>query len=313
MVAAGAAALALAASVAAGHGSTSHELAVKSCTSLQTSLGEKTFAMTFGTTRHTSAFSACVAQMERTESAVQQSAQSSCSGKKGKAFHQCVLQQTRLQLAARVTSLKNAAVTCKTQLRSMGVSSFVSTFGANHNLANAFGKCVSRAMHGTTTSQPAPAAPTTTTTTPAPTVSTFHVTLNALNGTRARGTAFLRLSGDQLKVDVTLFGLEPNQTHAVFIGGISSGSAACPSSTADTNKDGVVSLGEAQPLFGSSVLDLTPAPTANRHGTISFARVFTVDPSKLTPLTSRTLVVQGMTVGTTYDQTAPVACGVISA
>jgi hypothetical protein len=307
MVAAGAAALALAAG-AAGNGGTSHELAVKSCTSLQTSLGEKTFAMTFGTTRHTSAFAACVTQMERTESAAQRSAQTTCSGKKGKAFHQCVQQQTRLQLAARVTTLKNAATTCRTQLRSMGVSSFVSTFGANHNLANAFGKCVSRTMHGATTTQPT----TTTTAAPAPTVSTFHVTLNALNGTGARGSALLRLSGNQLKVEVTLAGLQPKQAHPLFIGGISSGSAACPSPTADTSKDGVVSLGEGQPLFGSTVLDLTPAPTASRHGTISFVRVYTVDPSKLTPLTSRTLVVQGMTVGTTYDQTVPVACGVIS-
>ncbi len=38
---------------------------------------------------------------------------------------------------------KNAATTCKAERQSMGVEAFQKKYGTNHNLRNAFGKCVS--------------------------------------------------------------------------------------------------------------------------------------------------------------------------
>jgi hypothetical protein len=53
-------------------------------------------------------------------------------------------------------------------------------------------------------------------------------------------------------------------------------------------------------------------PTASVAGKVRFDRVYTVNSATLKPLRDRTLVVQGMTVKGTYDQTVPVACGEIS-
>ena len=38
---------------------------------------------------------------------------------------------------------KNAATTCKAERQSLGVEAFQKKYGTNHNLRNAFGKCVS--------------------------------------------------------------------------------------------------------------------------------------------------------------------------
>ena len=45
--------------------------------------------------------------------------------------------------SAQAQSADNAAKKCKAERESMGVEAFQKTYGTNHNLRNAFGKCVS--------------------------------------------------------------------------------------------------------------------------------------------------------------------------
>ena len=45
--------------------------------------------------------------------------------------------------AAQAQSADDAAKKCKAERESMGIEAFQKTYGTNHNLKNAFGKCVS--------------------------------------------------------------------------------------------------------------------------------------------------------------------------
>jgi len=83
-----------------------------------------------------------------------------------------------------------------------------------------------------------------------------------------------------------------------------SGNSTCPTSAADPNHDGIVSLSEAQPSVGNTLVALTSAQQTGESMAAS--------PSWL-PLTTRTVLVLGKTVNGTYDATLPVACGTISA
>lgn len=272
--------------------------------SLKASLGTTTFALTFGTKSAKSAFGTCVSRFTPTGNAAVSSARTACAGKTGKTFAACVQLRADAKVNTLKSSFKNAALVCRAQLQSLGLASFATKYsGVNHNLANAYGKCVSSHVSHKTH---APATTTTTTTTTA-TTDHFGVTLNALNSSGASGTATLTLKENELTVEVSLTGLVANQPHPLFIG---SGST-CPTASADTNADGIVSQSEGQTAFGTSLLELTPIPTSTGAGTVAFTRVYTVAPGTLKPLEDRTLVVQGLTVKGSYDQTTPAACGQI--
>ena len=124
-----------AASFASPATNTDRTNANKACASLRTSLGATTFANTYGS------FGACVAKMTQTARQARLQATAECHGKPHHST--CVTTHTQSNLNAQVNSTKNAAKACAAQLRSSGAQSFVSSWGTNHNLKNAFGKCVS--------------------------------------------------------------------------------------------------------------------------------------------------------------------------
>src|SRR5439155_21517016 len=68
---------------------------------------------------------------------------------KGKTFATCVQTRSDTKVNKLISSFKNAAATCKSQLRSLGAATFAAQYkGVNHNLANAYGKCVSTLSEG---------------------------------------------------------------------------------------------------------------------------------------------------------------------
>lgn len=132
-----------------------------------------------------------------------------------------------------------------------------------------------------------------------------------LNDSGVEGTAELELEGDQLRVKIEAAGLEASKIHPQHIHGHEHKNASCPPDNADTNGDGVIDIGEGLPYYGPVIVPLTPFPTADAEGRISFDEVFTVDPGALGPLQKRAVVLHGMTVNGEYVASLPVACGEI--
>jgi hypothetical protein len=220
-------------------------------------------------------------------------------GAQGSALASCITAGTKASLNVSINLTKNAAKACAADLAKMGASSFASTYGVNAHDANAFGKCVSAKPSSKT-------PPTTTVTTPSTNgAQHFTTTLTGLNGSGVSGSGTLLVTdGNQLKVNLSLAGLEPGQPHDVAISGLSSGNATCPTSSADADHDGVVSLSEAQPSVGNVLATFSTSQQAGEQLTMS---------SSWLPLPSRTIVVLGETVNGIYDASVPVACGQISA
>lgn len=149
-----------------------------------------------------------------------------------------------------------------------------------------------------------------------------NVMLKELNGSGVAGNVAIKKVHGQLIVNVWAWGLVPKKEHKQYINGFANGSqAGCPPAMADTNGDGYVSLVEALPYTGSMLLALKPYPKANRRGVINFQRVYRgsdLAALKLdtVPLSRRVVVLHGGWVmppygEKMYDQTLPVACGVI--
>jgi len=268
---------------------------VQACISLRTSLGVKTL----GSTYHT--YGACLSQWAAKAHGARVAATSSCKqrGVSGSALASCITAGTKASLDVTINLTKTAAKACAADLAKMGASSFASTYGVNANDVNAFGKCVS--------AKPSPKTqPTPSVTTPKVTgAQHFATTLTGLNGSGVSGSGTLLVtSGNHLRVNLSLAGLEPGQPHDVAISGLPSGDATCPTSSADANHDGVVSLSEAQPSVGNVLATLSTSQQAGEQLTMS---------SSWLPLPSRTIIVLGETVNGLYDASVPVACGQISA
>ncbi|WP_051286245.1 hypothetical protein [Salinimicrobium terrae] len=153
----------------------------------------------------------------------------------------------------------------------------------------------------------------------------YTVDLDELNNSGVEGTAELSLVRDQLTVKIYATGLEPDMPHPQHIHGFKENNknAKCPTSSADSDGDGFVELGEGLPFYGPVLLPLTPFPTAP-DGTIEFTQTYTVDENMfITPLQNNAIVLHGMTAELTqevdgeivvvndYIVTLPVACGQI--
>ncbi len=257
--------------------------AVRACTPLRTSVGASTFGRIY------SCFGACVSQFTQTARKARHAAQSSCRTSR------CVSARVSVALNAQVSAIRNAAQACAAEESSMGADAFAAKYGTNVNGANAFGMCVSLHVSRKSLS-----------------VREYNANLSALNTSGVGGSVHLLLKGDQLTVVGNLNGLEPAKEHGVHVNGLASGNATCPAASADTNHDGVISYAEGAPFFGSALLDVTPNVLIGLNGHVAFVGHFSVDLSKLMPLESRTIVVQGKTVNGSYDATVPVACGQIT-
>ena len=117
---------------------------------------------------------------------------------------------------------------------------------------------------------------------------TYQATLDSLNGSGASGNATVTVNGDQVTVNVESSGLAPNQPHAqhIHIGGKN----VCPPASADTNGDGITTVGEGAPFYGPVKVSLTTQgdnsmnsgfavprmPTADANGNVSYSRTFTL-------------------------------------
>jgi hypothetical protein len=286
-------ALVAAVTAAAGTGinGTDRANAARACTSLRA-------ASTTAFTTQYATFGACTSQWVKTAHRDRLAAQSSCHAKglTGRTFAACVKVSTGRRLAPQINAAKNAAKTCAAQLKTMGAQPFETRWGANGNLRNAFGKCVSAIASGKSAS--AGGGSTTK-------AQHYDVTLTQLNGSNVSGSGTLLVNGNKLQAKLSLTGLETGQSHQIAIRGLSSGSATCPTATADTNHDGTISLTEGAAAFGDVLLGLDSA-------TLTTTGWSTTVQSSLAPLQTRAIVVLGKTVNGTYDASLPVACGTLA-
>lgn len=96
--------------------------------------------------------------------------------------------------------------------------------------------------------------------------STYIAPLHPLNRSGVSGMANLSLNDTQpgaaLTASVNARGAEPNQVHAIHIHGMTDGTdAECPTPTADTNNDRLVSVFEGAPFYGPIKVSFTDPPT----------------------------------------------------
>jgi hypothetical protein len=138
----------------------------RACQALKTSLGDATFASTYGTNADKSnAFGKCVSQWTQAEHKNRVEATAACKaeqadpnfaashggksfdqfygvGKNGaNAFNRCVQSKRTAKSAEAKTKVENAARKCKAERKSLGAEAFKTKYGGT---PNAFGKCVSK-------------------------------------------------------------------------------------------------------------------------------------------------------------------------
>lgn len=139
----------------------------------------------------------------------------------------------------------------------------------------------------------------------------WTATLAPLNDSGVAGTVTATLTGDQLQVNVTATGLEPNLVHPMHIHGLIGDTGAAENSTAegfDSDADGFVEFDESRVGIGDPLLNLRTEgqfPTAGADGTINFTSTFSLsaldlpggaDVSDLFPLDMRAVELHGATV-----------------
>jgi hypothetical protein len=172
----------------------------------------------------------------------------------------------------------------------------------------------------------------------------YQATLAPLNHASASGTAMITLNGNQATVTEHVTGLAstfndapyPHVQHIHI-----NGQGACPTMSADTDGDGVVSTTEGQPAYGpigttlSTSGPTTPAAAtiltvAPSGATIDYSRTFTLDDSTMSAITNgkAVVVVHGLDPATLSTKaqgekselvpslplaaTSPALCGVLT-
>lgn len=141
---------------------------------------------------------------------------------------------------------------------------------------------------------------------------TWTGTLQGQNDSGVTGTVTATLTDTELQVQVQAAGLEPNQTHATLIHGLTGESGAAENSTLpfsalDTDADGFIELNEAATVVGSPILSLTidngQFPTAAADGTLNFTSTINLndlpqgtEAADLFPLDMRTVEIHGLSV-----------------
>lgn len=143
----------------------------------------------------------------------------------------------------------------------------------------------------------------------------YTAELYGLNNSGVSGTAWLTMyrNGD-LTVHISATGLEADMLHVQHIHGFdtNNGNSICPPDTADTDGDGLISVGEGAPFYGGVLLSLAEFPTADSDGNIDYMASFETT-GDLRPLQNRSIVLHGLTVEGEYIASLPVACGQIGA
>lgn len=139
--------------------------------------------------------------------------------------------------------------------------------------------------------------------------------LEELNGSGVSGRVNVLQKDGELRVNLTVHGLEANRMHMQHIHGfVAGGEATCPGPDRDANGDGLISFAEGLPDYGPVVVglgtDVTPGDS------LSYSRTFTeiaggAPVADLGDLARYAIVVHGATVGEVYDPSLPVACAVL--
>jgi hypothetical protein len=134
---------------------------------------------------------------------------------------------------------------------------------------------------------------------------TYQATLSALNGASGSGSITVSLDGDQATVTEHYTGLAttfsgnpyPHVQHIHI-----DGQGQCPSTSADTNSDGVISTTEGQPAYGAigttlstsgdtSAAAATTLTVAPSGGSADYNRTFTMNADTIASLKAGTAVV----------------------
>lgn len=158
----------------------------------------------------------------------------------------------------------------------------------------------------------------------------YTAKLAELNDSGASGHAVLMLRGDQLTVRLTVSGVEPGLPHLQHIHGFAGTTESqCPPPSADTDHDGLVSVGEGAEFYGpifvktlsttgaQEPLNLDIAPVANADGSYTYTHTFQVDGDALN-VSDESIVVHGLDINgdgaysNFMEASLPVLCGEIT-
>ncbi|MGK7392063.1 MAG: hypothetical protein ACNS60_17050 [Candidatus Cyclobacteriaceae bacterium M2_1C_046] len=145
---------------------------------------------------------------------------------------------------------------------------------------------------------------------------TYSANLNPINNSGVNGSATLILEGNTLQVTIQANGLEPLKDHPQYIRGFPSSAenSTCPPPGADTDGNGIVGIEEGKLFYGGIKLPLDTT-TASSNGSLRYEDTFTLGEGNnpeledLESLTSRAIVLHGMTINGNYEPALPVACG----
>lgn len=123
------------------------------------------------------------------------------------------------------------------------------------------------------------------------------------------------IKGNTLKVEIEATGLESGKPHPQHIHGHDNPvtDATCPGLDADTDGDGIITVGEGVPAYGPIILPLVPFDLVDASGNLEYEATFTINPGALQPLHKRAIVMHGMTVNGQYIPSLPIACGTLVA
>lgn len=138
-----------------------------------------------------------------------------------------------------------------------------------------------------------------------------------MNGSYSIALAYFQIKGDVLKATVLAAGVTPNKQHPQHIHGKDDNSnSTCPPSSADTNGDGLVSIGEGLPYYGGVILPLDyedgTFPVANSYGLYTYQRTFNISNLSINNWEDLSVVVHGKNVNNEYVASLPVACGEVA-
>jgi Cu/Zn superoxide dismutase len=167
----------------------------------------------------------------------------------------------------------------------------------------------------------------------------YHAALDAVPhdptadlGSNVTGSADLTRVDGTLHVEIHATGLTPNIPHLMHIHGVLKARNECPPSSADTNGDGLISIGEGLPFYGpvnvslttsgdtsaASGGDLSRMVIADANGEINYDRSFRIPRDVAAKLGKLAIVVHGLDgldsaagYSSPMEVTIPVACGAI--
>lgn len=144
----------------------------------------------------------------------------------------------------------------------------------------------------------------------------YRVTLEELNGSGVHATATLRVTSEELIVNLNAVGFASGQVHPQHIHGFAAAESVCPTAAQDTDGDGIITIGEGAAAFGPVQVDLRPYPTPdNPAGANHYTRAFDLADVPFAPsdLPQKTMVLHGLFVDGAYVASLPVACGEVEA